>query len=248
MFSTGMSTHTQYVEANTKDKPILLRISIEPKFIQNLTLEINFLNRLVNMRKKLDVWEDFKPELGRQHVSFEGERSLLPELKILGWLRFSRAFDQALKPDVHEQEYEIHYIVKGKLNWWVEDKNYSMRSGMVMIIKPNENHGSRTGVLEPCEHYWLRFSFPEKDGLPGLDVAETQLLREAFIGFKYRMFSVSSSVWNQFSLLLEEHRLRKPHSATVCRAAFHHLLILLVREYGRTNGGIVLNQISSNIE
>ena len=158
----------QYVEAYTQDKRILLRISIEPKFIQNLTLKLNFLNKLINIGKKKDVWEDFKPEMGRQHMSFEGERSLLPELQILGWLRFSRAFDQGLKPDVHEQEYEIHYIVKGKLNWWVEDKNYSMRSGMVMIIKSNENHGSRTGVLEPCEHYWLRFSFPEKMDCPDL--------------------------------------------------------------------------------
>ena len=50
----------------------------------------------------------------------EGEDRLLPELDILGWLRFTRAFDHGLEPDQHAKEFELHYIVNGEVNWWVK--------------------------------------------------------------------------------------------------------------------------------
>ncbi len=202
----------------------------------------------LRMMQKEDVWKNFKPESGRQHVSFEGERALLPELRILGWLKFSRAFGQALEADIHPQEYEIHYIVNGELNWWIEDNYYSMRSGMVMIVKPNENHGSRDGVLEPCEHYWLRISFPEQGSLPGLDNFSSRLLREAFESFKNRTFSVTNAVRDQFSILLKEHRERSTHSNLVCRAALHQLLVQIIREYKVENKEATLCKITSAIE
>ena len=44
------------------------------------------------MEELKDVWAKFVPEPGRRHLSYEGEQSLLPELGIVGWLRFARAF------------------------------------------------------------------------------------------------------------------------------------------------------------
>tara|TARA_B100001248_G_scaffold247698_1_gene219383 strand:+ start:163 stop:369 length:207 start_codon:yes stop_codon:yes gene_type:complete len=68
------------------------------------------------MKQKQGVWKNFTPEPRRQHSSFESKNLLLLELGILGWLRFTKAFDQALEADSHEDEYEIHYIVNGELN------------------------------------------------------------------------------------------------------------------------------------
>ena len=68
----------------------------------------------IRVRRHLDAWEDFSPEPGRHHVTFEDEDRLLPELSILGWLRFTRAFDHALESDQHAKEFELHYIVNGE--------------------------------------------------------------------------------------------------------------------------------------
>jgi AraC-like DNA-binding protein len=185
------------------------------------------------MEQQYDAWADFAPERGRYHLSFEGERALLPELGILGWLRFTRAFDHALEPDAHPEEYEIHYIVKGEVNWWVEEESYRLHAGMALVIRPNETHGSSTGVLEPCEHFWLRLAFPEQGGLPGLTASETTALQQAFDNFKRQAFSVSGAVHEGFSRLMDEHRRPSDHSVLLSRAALHTLLVSLIRDAGQ---------------
>jgi AraC-like DNA-binding protein len=200
------------------------------------------------MTKQEGVWRDFAPERGRHHLSFEGEQGLLPELGIIGWLRFTRAFDHALEPDAHPDEYEIHYIVNGEVNWWVEEASYALHAGMALVIRPNETHGSRTGVLEPCEHYWLRISIPEDAPLPGLTLAQTASLKQGFEGFEHRVFSVSSAVSDTFSQLIYEHRSPSEHSALLSRAALHALLVSLIRDYASANADGGHAQISSAIQ
>ena len=179
--------------------------------------------------KQKDVWADFAPERGRHHLSYEGEEALLPELGILGWLHFTRAFDHALEPDAHPDEYEIHYIVNGEVNWWVEDESYHLHAGMALVIRPNERHGSSTGVLEPCEHYWLRLAFPASGCLPGLTPGDTAALRQAFEALSHRAFAASSAVRDAFAQLIDEHRMRAPHATILSRAALHRLLVSLLR-------------------
>ncbi len=174
-----------------------------------------------------DVWEDFAVGPGRHHESHEGADCLLPELSIIGWLRFSSAFEGALLADSHPGEYEIHYIVSGELSWWVEDRTYDLRSGMILIIAPGETHGSTTGVLEPCEHYWMRLTFPDEAGGPS-DIAQ---LGEAFAALEHRAFAVSPAVREGFAQMLAEHHQRGDYARVACRAALHGLLIAILRDY-----------------
>ena len=197
---------------------------------------------------KHDVWSDFTPEPGRQHITFEKNRLMLSELDILGWLHFSRAFDQALEADAHPGEYEIHYIVNGEVNWWVEESNYILRAGTVLIIRPGEHHGSRTGALEPCEHFWLRIALNNRTSLPGLDYNQTQKIKSALDGFKFRAFQVSSKIGERFDEILFEHREPKDHSSLVCRAALHQLLIGLIRDYETECENLGQSNISVGIQ
>ena len=195
-----------------------------------------------------DVWSKFVPEPGRRHICFENENSLLPEVRIVGWLRFARAFDQALRPDAHSQEYEVHYMVNGEVNWWVEDKNYVLRSGMTLVIRPGEKHGSRTGALEPCEHYWLRIRFPQSQSLPGLTKEETESLRLAFEGLNHRAFQSSRLVHDSFSKILEEHRNPVKFSPMICRATLHQLLTGIIRDEDAAKGRTSLGEVSPAIQ
>jgi AraC-like DNA-binding protein len=195
-----------------------------------------------------DVWEGFVPAPGRRHTSYEGKESLLSELGIVGWLRFAHAFDRALKPDSHSEEYEIHYMVNGEVNWWVEDKNYVLRSGMVLVIQPNEKHGSRTGALEPCEHYWLRIGFPQSQALPGLTEEETETLRLGFEGLTRRAFQASRLVRDSFAKILGEHRRPAKYSSMVCRATLHQLLTAVIRDEERAKSESGSAEISPAIQ
>ena len=181
--------------------------------------------------KAPDVWEAFSTGPGRQHETYEGRSRLLRELGILGWLRFHKAFEQALDPDRHPGEFEIHYIVNGELHWWVGEGTYRLTSGMVFVIQPDELHGSQTGVLEPCEHFWLRLAIPENSALPGLTKRQTRTLRKDLESLSPRVFPVSRSVPEAFTKLLSEHRQQVRHSALVARATLHVLLAELIREH-----------------
>ena len=181
-------------------------------------------------------------------ITFEKNSLLLPELAILGWLHFSKAFDQALEEDAHPSEYEIHYIVNGEVNWWVEESNYILRAGTMLIIRPGERHGSRTGALEPCEHFWLRIPLNEKSPLPGLDLKETRKIKFALDSFQIRAFPVSHKIGVHFQDLLEEHRAPKEHSRLVCRALLHHLLVSVIRDYTAEGGNLGQSNISEGIQ
>ena len=183
-----------------------------------------------------DVWDTFKAESGRHHETFEGPNQILPELSIVGWLRFFKAFNHALEPDMHKGEYEIHYIVNGELHWIVEDDTYDMHSGMILVVKPNEIHGSNSGALEPCEQYWLRITFPEDDALPGLTLEQTQSIIKTFAAIENRAFPATLDMRRAFVKLTEEHRSPGNYSRLISRSALHVLLASIARHFeNRTN-------------
>jgi hypothetical protein len=107
---------------------------------------------------------------------------LLSELDIFGWLRFHNSLAGALEPDRHPNAFEIHYMVRGHLHWWVgkETDHHDFNTGNVFVIHPGELHGGEEGSIQPCEHYWLRIRFPDNEPLPSLTAANTKALREAY--------------------------------------------------------------------
>ena len=178
----------------------------------------------------VNVWDTFKVEPGRRYETFEGSSQLLPELSIVGWLRFFKAFNNALKPDMHIGEYEIHFIVNGEVSWFVEDETYDIHSGMMMVVKPGELHGSNTGALEPCEQYWLRLSFPENEALPGMTLEQTQNMHRTFAAIEQRAFPAAENIQRPFIKLIEEHRNPMQYSRLISRSALHVLLASIARK------------------
>ena len=177
---------------------------------------------------------------GYEREAYEASTRLLPELDIFGWLRFHNTLPGALKPDCHPGMYEIHYLRRGLLHWWVERDNYDFQPGCVFIIRPGERHGGEGDSIQPCEHYWLRFGFPKgRKALPELTVQDTACLRTGFESLRYRMFPAAPDVNNFFDRLHQEHRSRKaPNAVLMARLMFHALLLLILRDYERHNSAI----------
>lgn len=172
-----------------------------------------------------DAWRDFTPDENRLHETYEGEKRLLPELDIVGWLLFSRALKNALHPSRHKNFYEILYMEHGLVDWWVEDSSYAFNAGQVLIIRPNELHGASCAVMQPCGHYWVRFAFPKNEALPGLSLDVTRDLQNTFLNLHSRLITCSDWVKKGFRQLIHIHRL--PHSRiseAAARATFHTIL------------------------
>jgi AraC-like DNA-binding protein/mannose-6-phosphate isomerase-like protein (cupin superfamily) len=179
-------------------------------------------------------WDLSVGRTGYEHHSFYGSSRLLSELEIFGWLRFNQALPAALGADRHPDTFEVHYLVRGHLKWWVEKDHYDFSAGQVFITQPNELHGADEGSLEPCEHYWLQVRFPAKGSLPSLTAEDTQKLREAYEHLVYRTFTGSRAVEELFRRLLEEHLARQPEfSEAMARVTLHALLITILRDHDR---------------
>jgi len=179
-----------------------------------------------------DPWTLSTGRPGYERETFEGQTQLLPELDILGWLRFHTTLSGGLKADRHEGKYEILYMVRGHLRWWVEQEQHEFSTGRVFIIRPGELHGGDEGSLQPCEHYWLRIKFPPRGALPALTVAETAQLRDAYERLAYRTFNASTEVHEFFERLHEEHRRPpSPLSILMARSTLHALLVAIIRDH-----------------
>jgi AraC-like DNA-binding protein/mannose-6-phosphate isomerase-like protein (cupin superfamily) len=206
-----------------------------------LRLKSSFLTRPATVQPsdasqvaKFDPWERSTEYRGYEREVFEGSTLLLPELAIFGWLHFHAALPGALQPDRHEGLYEIHYMRRGHVKWWVEDEKHDFFTGSVFIVKPGELHGGEEESLQRCEHYWLRIGFPTGRTLPSLSRAETDRIRSHFESIRFRNFSATPEVGELFVRIHNEHRFDSmPHGVTIARAMLHALLIGVLRDHDR---------------
>ena len=183
-------------------------------------------------KQSLDAWKQSVTRSGFERETWEQGERLLKEIEIFGWLRFHETLPGALRPDRHPGAYEIHYLKRGHLNWWIGNTTHEFRPGSVYIVRPGEPHGGDEESLQPCEHLWLRIAIdPEKPPLPALTAAEHSALCKDFEGIQHATFPVSTAVGDFFDRILAEHRTRDAHSALIVRSHLHALLCTIVRDY-----------------
>jgi AraC-like DNA-binding protein/mannose-6-phosphate isomerase-like protein (cupin superfamily) len=192
------------------------------------------VNLIIKPSAQTDPWVLSTGQRGYTRETYEGSARLLSELEIFGWLRFHATLPGALTADRHPDAFEIHYMVRGHLHWWVEKEQHEFATGNIFVVRPNELHGGDEGSIQPCEHYWFRIQFPRKRALPLLTEVETNALRESYEQISYRTFTASPEIKEFFERLLEEHRRgRSDTSSLMARSMLHALLITILRDHDR---------------
>lgn len=181
-------------------------------------------------KQSLLTWKKTLTQSGMERETWEASNQLLKELSIFGWLRFHETLCGALQPDRHEGEFEIHYLKRGHLNWWVEDTTYEFRPGSVYVIRPGQLHGGDEESLQPCEHVWFRIRF-NAEPLPGLTEKESADLQKGMEALRHTTFPVSTAVGDFLDRLLIEHRTRGENSVMIARGLLHALLVTILRDY-----------------
>lgn len=90
-----------------------------------------------------------------QRETYEGRATLLPECAMAGWSRFERA-QPSLEPHQHRGCFEICYLVRGSVEWWVGPQIFHVGPGEIFVTKPGEPHGGVDAFMHPCELYWVQ--------------------------------------------------------------------------------------------
>lgn len=148
---------------------------------------------------------------------------LIDEVTMLGWTQFDAAVSNGLSQHVHEEAFEICYIVSGQLTWWVNDAVYHLKRGDYFITKPDEEHGGWNGVMERCELFWFHLH-------PTL-IAEIKPLLDRLHGLKHYAFPAQHDMRALFNRLIVEHTQRREHSALLFKATLYQIVIDVIRAH-----------------
>ena len=158
--------------------------------------------------------------------------SLLYPIAGVGWERHGHAEPMGLRPHVHDEGYEINYIVQGQVAWWVEHAVFEVQRGDLFVTHPGERHGGLDSVLHPCERYYLEFILPaDSKPLPGLSRKETKMLVRDFEAIQSHCFPGSQAVKEAFVQLFASHRTPSRYATLAARTAMHALLLGVLRDY-----------------
>lgn len=156
--------------------------------------------------------------------------TLLPEVPGMGWSRFAQGTPGGPRPS-GSKTYEICFITKGSVEWWLGDELHEAWANYLFINNPGEWHGGTSGMLQPCELYWVQFYFPPDGKLPSLSQETIQPLKQTFTHLTKRYFPAPVYMHTLFAQLLDEQRQQKLYAQDNARALFHQILMGTARAY-----------------
>ncbi len=133
---------------------------------------------------------DLRPPYEAWHHPLPG----IPELITLGRDSLRKVVD--LREHRHSGAYEICYVERGAVMWWVGDEIHEVKGGDVFVTWPDERHGGIDDVLHPCKSYWIEFDFPRvyKPGWLGLPRREGKSIHAGLKNLPRRRFAGSDAM------------------------------------------------------
>ncbi len=164
------------------------------------------------------------------------EKCLIPALKAIGHSKQMMAREGLIAH--FEDYYEVHLILDGTVNWWVEDEKYTLQPGSVFVTKPGEVHGSSQEILEPCTLNWLQV-----DPSYLADKSVEAALRD----LPTRHWNGANELFTDIDLMLAEIRHPKPDSARMLNALLGLFIAKLLRQQKNPSALPILPQKFANL-
>lgn len=160
--------------------------------------------------------------------TYDAKGGILPELPLIGLARRGRA-DGALAEHEHAEAFEIFLFERGSVSWYTEREIHTVEAKHIYLNRPGERHGSAQAYFPPCGYSWIQLSIPP-EGLPGLDLATSERIRETLMQSPTRYFAASDELQQCFGRLFAQHRQRDENSVLCARGILHQLLAHLLRD------------------
>lgn len=169
-------------------------------------------------------------ERGRTEFRDGREPMLVPGLRHVGWSQFVDAKRDALRAHAHDGAYEVCYIVRGSLSWWIDERSYAVGPGQLFMTLPDEVHGAEHGVMDPCELYWVSFDLSAAGGLD-LEPAEAAAIDRALRAAPHRTCAGPASLPQLYDRILGALAAPDELSAARIRGAMALLLTEVAAAY-----------------
>ncbi len=113
--------------------------------------------------------------------------------------------------------YEVCLIARGSPVWFIDNRDYPLSPGLVFFTRPDQRHGNRHGMIEPCDLRWLQFKVDDS----------AAARRVANIRRATWLADPKLVEWHE--AMLQECRVPRPDSASVLASWLEVFLHALVR-------------------
>ncbi len=146
------------------------------------------------------------------------------------YVAHSAAPGNATYPLHHHEEYEVFYVVSGRLIYAIEGRRYTLEPGCMLIIPPYRLHQPCTYSGQPYERIVFSFSaaLPQTLSEPGCDL--TECLRRAVEDHCefLRLDEDCSSAWTALTAELYREQLRTDFGTQLQRKTLLTQLFILL--------------------
>ncbi len=122
----------------------------------------------------------------------------------------------------HEDFFEIHLLMDGVLNWWVEDETHRLEPGTLYLTKPGELHGGIKNTVQPCTLLWLQVD---------AKLLEDRQIELELTKLSARRWQGAAELRPIVSAILEEVREPQPDSPRLIKSYLELFLAKLLRQY-----------------
>ena len=110
------------------------------------------------------------------------------DMMALGRYQYTRAHE-TLPPHTHGGMFEICLLDEGEQSYVVEGRHYLLRGGDLLIVLPNERHGTGPAPEKRGRLYWLLIRVPRKnERFLNLPPADSRPLVESLLQIQTRSF------------------------------------------------------------
>jgi AraC-like DNA-binding protein len=115
----------------------------------------------------------------RRHLDLhEGCSARVPGLLLCGHSRTTHAVGEELWAGLQAHSHpcwEVHWIAAGAVEWWAGDQPAAdLGAHWCQVVPPGLRHGSATGMLEPCEVWWMQLDPARLAGVPARHRAQIE--------------------------------------------------------------------------
>ncbi len=130
------------------------------------------------------------------------EPIIVPGLRHIGYDVFADAKPKGLEGHRHPGAFEVCWIRRGSLQWWVDGRTWEVGPGDLFFTLPDEEHGGVNGVMDRCELFWVSFMLDVRRGNGWLSAAECALLGRRLRSTRPRVCPGPESISTHFESML----------------------------------------------
>ncbi len=140
---------------------------------------------------------------------------------------------EPIKSDIHINTFEIAMYKTGSQNFFIEGKPYQCDSNQMIIIKPNEEHGTGEYVEKISHFYYFLISLQEIDKLFFIfDEYETKYIKDTLFSIDKRTFNMTGEQLVMCKEILDIYFSENPFKSKLILSYTLRLIISIVTDIG----------------